>query len=364
MSDYIGSVTDPAAVPGAGETVTDHLLDVLLAFCSAVLRAKIGAAWAAVTPGNNIVEAVYPFDPETESFIDKALPALFAHRIGGKPFSTLADEYGVEEDIVVLRWVFPPTAQARSRLRAPIISGWAKLLHDALYQRRDPAYVDPSDTDPLSPSHAAAPTSIALAHATSTAPQTLSGAGLNGAVGAGAISPRRGVTVTLEGSPADFVDGSTVTIVGLNGLGTTISAALTITAASVPYTMAAPCDFASVTSAALDAQATTSGSWSVGTAARAGYGSPLLESAGAMAIWPVKPPQPKPLIIKPKDSTQTLAAKTYHMIELQLGVRERLVRDPAKYPLLGSVSDDIGAGYIDVLNPDGRTDLSLVLPSP
>lgn len=364
MSDCIGGVTDPAAAPGIGETVTDPLIDVLLAFCRDVLRAKVGTAWSAVTPGTSAVEAIYPFDAEIESFSDKALPALFAHRIGGKPFTMAADEYGIEEDIVVLRWVFPPTAQARSKIRAPIFSGWAKLLHDALYQRRDSAYVDPNDTDPLSRSYAAAPTSISLAHATSLGSQTLTGAGLNGAIGAGAITPRRGITITLGGSPSDFIDGSAVTLVGTNGLGTVISTMLTIAAASVPYTLAAPYDFATVTSASLDSQATTGGTWSVGTAARAGYGSPLLESAQAMRIWPVKAPQPKLLIIRPKDSTQTLANKVYHAIELQVGVQERLVRDPAKYLLLGSRGPDVGAGYIDVVNPDGRVNASLVLPSP
>lgn len=333
MADTFGTLTDPAAAPAAGETVTDRALDVLLAFSAAVLTEKIGAAWSAVAPGKAVVARVYPWDPEAESFTDKDLPALFGWRSGGKPPTVEASDWLVQEDTITMQWVLPPTAQARSRIRAPILSGWAKMLEKSLYTRRETAYVAATDTDPLSRTYAAAPTAVMLARATSTGAQMYTGAALDGLVGGAAISPPRGITVTLGGSPGAFADGSTITITGTDVLGGTQTRTLTIAAASVPYTLATPTDFRTVTGVSVDAQAGTGGTIAVGTAARRGYGSPLLETAGALGIWPIRAAMPTTVQIKFKASSEV---REYHAIEFQIGIRERYQRDPAQYGLLGA----------------------------
>lgn len=351
MGDTYGALAQPVPVPADGEPVSDPALAVMLAFGQAVLNAKMSAAWAEVAGGVLPVRAVFDNDPERESFNDKSLPALYGYRKPGKPAYDLAEDYRVSEDLIVLIWALPSTPQFRQRLRSPAVNGMGKMLDRSINRGREPAYVKAGDPDPLAATLPAAPTAIKLSVATSAAPASYSGGALDGALGTAALSPPRAITVTLGGDPSSFTPSSSIVVSGENALGLAI--ARTFTVGAVPATFSTDCDFASVTSVDVDAQAGTAGTISVGAAAFAGLGSVLLDAVGAMQIVAVKAATPRLLVIKGSDAGKPARPLTYPCVEIQFSLVERLYQDPAEYDALGGESE-LGAD-LTVTRSDGTT---------
>jgi hypothetical protein len=108
---------------------------------------------------------------------------------------------------------------------------------------------------------------------------TYSGSALNGAIGAGAISPPRNITVTTAGvTPADAPATATITGTAIDGSAQTDSITISQTAATAAGTKA----FATVTSIALTAGDGTGATLAFGTGNVVGLDSKL-DSIGGVA---------------------------------------------------------------------------------
>jgi hypothetical protein len=100
---------------------------------------------------------------------------------------------------------------------------------------RDPAWVATGDTDTTAATVAAAPTTIKTSIASAVTAQSYTGAALNGAIGAGAISPPRLPSVTVSGTAADVLADSIVTFTGTGADGTARVSRVTLAAAAGTY---------------------------------------------------------------------------------------------------------------------------------
>lgn len=113
---------------------------------------------------------------------------------------------------------------------------------------------------------AADPDAIVATLASSASPQTISGAGLDGAVGGNLISPAQSVTITLS-NHADW-DATTAVVYGLDADGNPISENLAIPNGG-NATVTGLLSFSRVTSVYIPAQSGTGGTATVGTGATA-----------------------------------------------------------------------------------------------
>lgn len=278
MADRFGALELPLVVPSAGHQPGDAALGPLSSFCAAILNAYGTTAWQSVAPGMPCVRTVYTHDPTDYVFNERDLPALYVTRAKGKA-EWLADDWAISRDTITAWWVFPPAQQATQRARDNITNGVVRLLQAAIARGADPAWQWSGDTRPTSTTLAAAATAVRLSHATPTSSTSYSGAALDGAVGGGAVSPPRPVTLTLGGTAGAWNVGSTLTVHYLDRLG--VARAESFTVASVPSTFTTGYDATAVTSIDVDAQAATTGTLSVGLGAYAGHGSALLEMTGA-----------------------------------------------------------------------------------
>lgn len=125
---------------------------------------------------------------------------------------------------------------------------------------------------------ASAATAIKTAIASSTDVVTYSGADLNGAIGAGVISPPRNILITTAGSTASDAP-ATATITGLAVDGSVQTE--TITVAQTATTAAGVKTFASVVSIALPAGDGTGATLAFGTGVVIGLDSKLMDLGGA-----------------------------------------------------------------------------------
>jgi len=334
-NDTYGDIEDVPAV-SRDKAVTDPALSMILDYFAAVLNARLASAWQSVAPGKEMVRQSFTYDPEREWFSKKSLPALYGYREGGKPTSRLGDDWQDAEDVLVLTWAFPLTTQSHASFRRAILNGMNKVLDRAVMLLRDPAYVDPTDPAKDAQSYPAEPEAIKLSVATNVAAQSYSGASLDGARGTATLSPPRGFEVSLSGSPAAFVNGSTITVTGTNALDLAQSVAMTIDTAQIPYVLKAGTDFKTITQVAVAAQASGAGALAFGLGARKGHGSLLSARASLVRMWVTKAAHPYELTIR----RQNQESLVYPAIRWVLGIRERLTRNPLAE---GAVENDSAA---------------------
>lgn len=278
MADRFGALALPLVVPSAGHQPGDAALGPLSSFCAAILNAYGTTAWQSVAPGMPCVRQTFTHDPTDYVFNERDLPALYVTRNRGKA-EWLADDWAASRDTITAWWVFPPAQQATQRVRDNITNGVVRLLQAAIARGADPAWQWSGDTRPTSTTLAAAPTAVRASYATPTSSTSYSGASLDGAIGAGAVSPPRPVTLTLGGDADAWTAGSTITVNYLDRLG--FARAQSFTVAAVPHTFTTSYDATAVESIDVDAQADTTGTLSAGLGAYAGHGSALLEMTGA-----------------------------------------------------------------------------------
>lgn len=149
MPDTYGPLEIPVPEPEGTDAVSDPLIDVTLSFFKAVLNANAGAAWRVVAPGEPVVRCTFAHDPEELDFNAKQLPALFLWRDEGKDFNNLQTSDGnFHTSILKGLWVFAPRPQTIQKSRRPILNAIQTILHRAIEQNRDPAWVVQGDTDP------------------------------------------------------------------------------------------------------------------------------------------------------------------------------------------------------------------------
>lgn len=324
-NDEYGGISDtPAPAAEPGQAVTDPTLSILLGYLAAVVRDRLKDAWRSVAPGKQIVRAVYPYDPEREWFSTKSLPALYAYREGGQAPKRAADDWQEMPDQLVFLWIFPVQKQSDAAFRRPIINGLSKVLDRAVMLLRDPAYCDPNDPDTKAITYPAEPEAIKVKVATAAAARSYVAADFDGARGAATLSPPRGFEVSLSGSPAAFVNGSTITVAGTNALDIAQSVVLEVDAAQIPYTLRAGVDFKTITAVDVDAQASGAGFVAIGCGARKGYGSSIVDLANLVRMWTVKTAMPYDVTIRRPNQD----AIVYPAIRWTFGIVEKLTRTP------------------------------------
>lgn len=351
MSFTWGATVLPLVAADGTDAVTDKAASVLLAYFRAFLNAHAPVAWQSVfkstvvsVPTTPVVGA-FVNDPATSEFNERDLPALFLWRTGGVQREGgdddwIAADWRVMTDNWTLLWIFPTAVQGIQQARDPIVKGLAALLGYALKRGRDSSYAITGDADISAATRAALPTAIKTSIASSTSAQVYSGAALNGSIGAGAISPQRAPTVTTGATLAAFTPGSTVTFTGLNGLGAVTVSTATIGAAL--GTFAGDYDLASVTSIAVDGQASAAGTLTFGLAARTGLGSVVLRHAGLMSCamlgW-------KKRTLPVTVGTDPPVTRNYDALEISLRTEEKLEEE-----IVGSsvFAQSVPIGGVDV----------------
>jgi hypothetical protein len=332
MADTYGATELPVLAPTDGpdpnvaslSAVSDPGLDVMLAFIKAVVNAEMGDAWRKRAPGQDPIRFVFPYNPEEAGggfFNDAKGGALYGYRKPNVAPYDYTGEWLVAEDAWTFLWVPPEQPQARSGPYKPIISGLSKVISDAIWKTRHPAYQNPLDQDSKALNVAALPSSILLTKATLTSQHTYAGAGLDGSIGPAVITPPRGVTIALGGTAGSFTLGSTITLSGLDVLGFAQSEVFVILTGA--ETFASANGYTAVVSVAVDAQTGTAGTITVGTGAFAGRGTLLLPALGAMKVWALKQAAWRYLKIQ-RDNGKPLA---YPAVEFSYVVREQRVRD-------------------------------------
>lgn len=155
MADRYGAINFPIARRGVDSSVADPLLDYTLEYFQAVLNAQASAAWQSVAPGTRPVHTISANDPEQVDFNIKNLPTLYAWRGGGgeQPPEQISEDIFFMRDQIQLFWVFPPTRQAFRSFREQISAGASKIIHTAIEQGRNPAWIVRGDTDSMAARH-------------------------------------------------------------------------------------------------------------------------------------------------------------------------------------------------------------------
>lgn len=326
MPDTFGEIEIPLAPPAEGETVADPCLVVVLGYLKALLNANLGAAWNAVAPGKLPVNGIFAVDPKKRGFNERDLPALYITRQQpNAPPEWMAADWYVTNDMLRLTWVFPPEPQTKQMLRGTFGNGIVKAIATAIERERDACFVLAGDPDPTAATLVTISDAIKLAVATSTSPQSYSGAQLNGSIGALPISPPRAGVVTASGDPAAFAGGVTVTFAGTNVLGLTTSLPVVVNALGAFST---PNALASVTSIAVTAAANTGGQLSFGLGPYQGRGT-VVRDFTQFWQWFVHTWRLSTLTIEMNDARTTRAKDIsgYETVEVDITVREKLTQD-------------------------------------
>lgn len=146
--DSYGALPIPVPAPAAGDSVADPALNVLGRYLRAVLNRYAVPAWASVAPGQDVVKTATATGAEDQTFNERDLPALFLWRTN-ENFARIADDWETDTSTVSVLWVPRPGPQAQLALRATFYNAVCKLINTALWNSRDPAWVDPTDPDPL-----------------------------------------------------------------------------------------------------------------------------------------------------------------------------------------------------------------------
>jgi hypothetical protein len=155
MSDTYGGLKVPIQLPtedglGAGKPV-DPVLDCFGAFLKAVLIKNVGAMWEAAAPAlAPVVRKVFTADPEDVLLNESYLPALFVWDADISTHQQIADDWWTTDRTIVVLWMFEPGAITHRENRMRVQIAVTSTIHHELATGRNPAWVDPTDTDPKS----------------------------------------------------------------------------------------------------------------------------------------------------------------------------------------------------------------------
>lgn len=358
MSDIFGAVEIPVATTGT--PIGDPALSKVAAFIAAGLNAYASAAFDALRPRSTprAVVGVFTHDPAERSFNDEKLPALFVWRQSGQ-VADQGDYWRRSEERWSGLWIYPPDPQEKHTPRRPFTNAVAKAIDNVIERGRDPSWFDAGDTDPTAVSVTADVDSIVLASSTSTSPRSISGAGLDGVVGAASMSPRREVTVTTTAAIGAY-STNPIVITCEDVFGNEREFSVTLSA-NGGQTIGIGEDIVRVVSIDEPAHPSTDGSISYGTAAVVGRGSVILKRANLHKLELVewRPSNLKIDVLDAEDRPEY--SRTYDALSFTLLVHERAETDLGDstrfYPL-----DEAGRGLdFDVLE-DGRIVTSASLP--
>lgn len=324
MGDRFGAMTLPAT---AGQL--DPALATLLDFARTVLLASVQPGWAGADP-RQIVNTIGAYDPRRGGLIDDKLPGLFAWRARGD-FEDLAQGFVEHDGTITLAWVFPPGKTERRELQDATVTALAKALAVALSDGRHPDWAHPADV--------AVPEAVRLAAAAPVVDTTYSGAGLDGAVGAGPFAEPRRLRFTTTAGAWDISRPIVVTATLPDGEEWTEEVYLT--SATGPETIDTVWTYAGATSVFVPEQP-GGGTLAIGLATANGseHGSLIKDRLGATSLqcqgWRREPIE---LRGHPGGQAQRYDAVTF-AIELQ--ERRERTADAFDYPALDDAPDGIG----------------------
>lgn len=353
MPDLYGSLPLPIPAPAdpSAEAVADPALDVWAAYFKAFVNANGTAAWAACfprakgtqdAPGEQVppIRATFthqPTDDTAAPFNERHLPALYLYRAAGPAPRYEGIDRRVSRDAVTFLWVFPTGAQAAERIRVPYVNGLVKMVDRAIEAYRDPNYVHPLDASPTARTLPLEPEAVRLAVATSTSAQTYQGAALDGTVGGQPFQPPRALVVLCSSDPAAFVDGSLITVTGLDVLGRSCTREIAISTAGIPGAFSSDHAFVRIDRIDVPAQASAAGVLSFGLGPYAGQGSVVLDFAGqgmSMGRW-----QAQPIAIPMSEGRP----RYYDALQITLEMYEVFVEDLGKYAAHGGAEQTVDA---------------------
>lgn len=147
-----GTLHLPVPVPEDGQAPGDPLLDILLAFCKAVINDAGGAAWRKIAASDKQLPVMqtYAWDPLRGGIAKQNLPALFLFRSFNEPSDWVAHDYFVRPSQLTMYWVPPPVAKQELRGRQSAFFNVIQSAVDSVIdpEARDPSFVVPGDTDP------------------------------------------------------------------------------------------------------------------------------------------------------------------------------------------------------------------------
>jgi hypothetical protein len=147
MADEFGTLEFPAQAQPAGEAASDPTLQKFGDYLAAVIRSKLGTAWAGIAPNARIIKTIGLYDPKVAALLTTDLPGLFVWR-SRMQAERMADDWYVDHSELSVLWVPDPIPQGQFTRRVPFLNGVAKTIYYAIVTGRDPAWVDPEDTDP------------------------------------------------------------------------------------------------------------------------------------------------------------------------------------------------------------------------
>ncbi len=328
MADTFGAVEVPVqSAEPAGDPALGHIGDYLKTILNAKAQAAFDAA-ALAAAGTPVVRAVYQEDPSQYVFDDCELPALCVYRARGG-FENSSQDFHEDAAEIRVVWMLPHDRCRKVDARHPFFNAVAKLIAKALHAGIDPLWTATGETDPLASSVEADSDSVKLAVATSTSPQTHSGAALDGVRGDDALSPRLQPTVTtgvVAGVDTyNVTDPIVWTVVEWYGQTKTLSATLTLVRGG--ETVGPPEDVAQVVSVYVPAQIAAGGTLRFGTEAFVGRGSELLEVTKMASLratgW-------RPIIIRVEEldaSGRKARTSAFEAVEVAIVAQEREVED-------------------------------------
>lgn len=335
MGNSYGATDIPIQAPAQGEEITDPAISLIANYLAAILNTYATTAWQVVSPiitglvtapnlVTPVVRKVFGHNPEEEDFNERDLPALYLWRgpKGAQPF-WLAEDWRISPDTWTMLWLFRPATQQGRRLRQSFINGIAKLVDAFIETQRDPVYVAPVDVDPTAvgadpkaASTAAVPSAIKLQIASSTSPQSYTGAALDGPTGALPFVPAQLPTVLVTGSGGS----GTVTFTGLGEDGTARTSRVDLSGTG---TFTGDFALSRVDEIDVSAQVDTAAALTFGLAGWVGLGSEVFVLGKFVSIevtgW-----SEKIVVITMSDGSKP---RSYEGIEITFKVEERWIRD-------------------------------------
>jgi hypothetical protein len=348
MGDSLGILRLPVPVPllnGKVRTKTrapgDPGLQVIASFIATVLQREIAAAWASFIPNDPVladhvdvdrdgigpVRMISFHDPRDMRRRQRSanladFPALYVFRAADtSKLDQVAEDYPIRTTTILVTWVpRPPSDTKVSESRDPFFNAVSVAVCAAINYGQHPAWILPSDLDQ--------PTALLAATATSTAPATI-------AIQAQpTIEPARRLLLTTAPAAGAYTVGSRVTFTGKNARGRQWSDTVTITNADGGEALHTVWPFSEATSMAVEAQALTTGSFTLGLheSSETMQGSMMERAAGFCRCFVARTGilKPIPVMIAMATEPTGMAAELLDAYEIAITVEELIVVDLAE----------------------------------
>lgn len=320
MAEGFGAITVPIG------TTPDPALAILGDYFKTIVNLDAKASWEERPFGDEeVIKTVFGLSPNGRVFDSCLLPALFVYRTGGL-FSQTADDWLEDSSVIKLAWLLPISAVDDVDIRREFFKAFAVLVAKAARRGRDTRWQWDADDQAGAITVAASPDSIALAHATSLTAQTLSGAALDGQLGAVTEhKPRLIPTITTDLVGVDTYNVTTpitFTVVDWYGRTKTLTKRLTLIRGGETLVLGE--DVKRIASVDEPAMLSTLGQIRYGNRERVGIGSSVRRLAGLSEMRP-GPWRILELTLNERNGDadpKAARAAVYEAVEIDLVVRE------------------------------------------